>query len=163
MTSDGQRILIAFDGSDASIRAIQKTAELMGAHRKVIIFTAWEANLTAPNVIVVAGGLDPVAPAPNGEKVKQGINASKVHAQQVADSGVEIAAKYGLEASSQIASSSDPTAASIINAITNNKVCLLVVGSHRHGALSSIFLGSTTQTLLHQVVTPMLVIRPDEK
>ena len=153
-----KKILVAFDGSDAAIRAIEKIAELLGSQREVVIFTVWEANLIAPHAIT--SGLTLTS---NREIISQVIHAAQDHAQQVADCGVEIANQCGLKASSRISSNAKSVKASIINAITQHDICLLVVGSHQHGALSSIFLGSTTQALLQEVVLPVLVVRPIER
>ena len=51
-----------------------------------------------------------------------------------------------------------PTAQSILDEVENLKADLIVLGSHKHGFLYQSLFGSITDTILHKIEIPTLVI-----
>ena len=160
MSHSDEKILIAFDGSEASVRAIEQTAHLLGTDRTAIILTVWEPGMLSSRSLPTGGDMESPVPLPDGKEVGYGIQAEREHAQRLSEVGVSLAQDQGLNALSRISHGSLSVAAAIAESVSKEKVCMLAIGAHRHGALSSALLGSTVQNLLHELDTPMLVVRP---
>jgi nucleotide-binding universal stress UspA family protein len=163
MSEANEKIVIAFDGTEASVQAIKQTSELMGTSRELIILTIWEPGLMSNRMTPLYGDMESPIPLPDGKEIEYSIQAEREHAGELADWGVQLAQQQGLKAISRIEYGSDSVSSSIIDCVRKEHACLLVIGAHRHGALASALLGSTTQSLLHQLDTPMLVVRPVSK
>lgn len=156
-----KKIIIAFDGTEASVCAIKQTASLLGTKREVIILTIWEPGLLDSRMIPLSGDMESPIPMPDGQEIEYGIQAEREHAGKVADWGMKLAQQQGLQAIARIDHGAVSAAGAITQFIPKEDACLLVIGAHRHGALSSALLGSTVQNLLHEVDVPMLVVRPE--
>ena len=93
-------ILIAYDGSDTARRAVHDAAELFGS-RQALVMTVWEPGL-ALGVGAMPGDpmslgppVDPVDPFIAAREVD---DASRTHADRVAEEGAELAKSLGLRA-----------------------------------------------------------------
>ena len=54
---------------------------------------------------------------------------------------------------------SGPPAEALVEAAASTEADLLVVGSHGHGAVARVLLGSTTDRVVHLAGCPVLVVR----
>ncbi len=145
-----KHILLATDGSPACDRAAQVAAGLARTHG---------ARLTAVYVV------DPYPYLGIGQANPIGfqayIQAAHAHAGQALSRAVEAAQTVG-EAALQVETRivEEATAAhGIAQTATDEGADLIVMGSHGHGALRKLVLGSVTTRVLAEAVMPVMVVR----
>ena len=155
-------ILIAFDGSNAAIEAVEHAAGLVGDDREAIILTVWEPGLLTAAVAPIPGGLGAPVPPPDVEQVRDLDRSEEQHADRIAAEGVAIASKHGLKATSKVARDVASVASTILEVAEQHDSAAIVIGSKRHSAIASMLLGSTTEAVLHKTSRPLVVIRPPE-
>lgn len=124
------RLVVGFDGSEHSVRALQRAASLAGDNGHVIVVSAIAEN-AAPSDMVVRKGLLEEASATLD--------------------------KHGVPHSS-IEGSGKPAAA-IMKAADEHAASLIVVGSRGRGAAASLLLGSCSYSLVHGAPHDVLVVR----
>lgn len=159
MASNGP-LLIAFDGSPASIEAVERAAGLLGEGREALILVVWEPGLLNAAVAPIPGGLGAPVPPPDIEQVQALDKSEEDHAARIAKEGVEIANSHGLAADSLIARDETSVASTILRVADEKDAAAIVIGSRRHNAIASVLLGSTTEAVLHKTERPLVVIRP---
>jgi nucleotide-binding universal stress UspA family protein len=162
MASNGP-LLIAFDGSPASIEAVERAAGLMGNDREALILVVWEPGLLNAAVAPIPGGLSAPVPPPDIEQVQALDKSEEDHAARIAAEGVEIATSNGLKAQSVVARDETSVASTILRVAEEKDAAAIVIGSRRHNAIASVLLGSTTEAVLHKTSRPLVVIRPTEE
>jgi nucleotide-binding universal stress UspA family protein len=90
-------ILIGYDGSDTARRAVREAAEFFGS-RPALVVTVWEPGLAYQASAMTADptglGPEPVNPA----AAQEVDDASKAHADRVAEDGAALAKSLGLQA-----------------------------------------------------------------
>jgi nucleotide-binding universal stress UspA family protein len=156
-------IVIAFDGSAASERALRAAAELFPG-RKALVISVW--NERAGFEAVQLPPLEPgLPPAPIDVRAAREIEHELQHqAQHMAHHGAELARQAGLDAEGlAVADDVDaPVAETIVNVADERDAAAIVVGGHGHGRISEVLLGSTTRDVIRRSSRPVLVTRePD--
>lgn len=124
------RLVVGFDGSEHSKRALQRAASLAGGNGHVFVVAAIADNAAPSDMVVRKGLLE---------------EASATLAQHgVAHSAIEGTGK---------------PAAAIIKAADENAANMIVVGSRGRGAAASLLLGSCSYSLVHGASHDVLVVR----
>lgn len=139
------KILLAVDGSPISLRAakfVAKLAKAMAEPPQVILFNA-----------------DP--PLMQAVAIKLGLQAAaRYHAENgaYATKAARAALKRAHVAFTEQLVVSEP-AASIVKAAQTGRCDLIVMGSHGHTALQTLFVGSVTAKVIAQGDIPVVVAR----
>lgn len=136
-------ILLAVDGSEHSLNAARKAAELARALKSSEL-----------QVVVVYDPMPPILGDPDFQIV---LNARLEGAQKILQSATEaigeIPSKVNVEAIA-----GDP-AESIISIAETRKCDLIIMGSRGLGRLAGLLLGSATQKVVSLAPCPVLIVR----
>jgi nucleotide-binding universal stress UspA family protein len=149
-----QRILVAVDGSAAAQAAVGLAADLAGKY---------DAELV---LVTVVSDLAPALVSSFGEYARmegiQGPASEYAAGVAIAKSAIDEAEKAARDKGAARISTEmafgDP-AAEIVSAAKAREVDLVVVGSHGHGRLAGLVLGSVSQKVVSHAPCPVLVIR----
>lgn len=147
-------ILFAYDGSEGADAAIAAGAKLI-AHdgADAIVMTVWEPLVVqALRAARLGGGVQvPMDVAAEDEAAKQA-------AEELAEHGVEVAARAGLKASTRaIADDEQGIAESIVAAADDADADLIVLGARGLAGVRA-FLGSVSNRVLQQSPRPVLIV-----
>jgi nucleotide-binding universal stress UspA family protein len=155
-------ILIAFDGSPASRRAVTDAARLFGP-RPALVVTVWEAGLAyaMPQMgteLVPTPIVDPATAL----SIDQGVHSE---AEQVAGEGAELARSLGLDAQPLAVPDERNVPETILHVAEENHASAIVVGSRGLSGVRARLEGSTTKSLLKHASSPVLVVHepPDDR
>jgi len=138
-----KRILVAVDGSDASLKAARMAAD---------IALRFGAKLTL--VHVVPKLLLP--PDVYGLTLAEVEQEHRAYADRLLERAVASLDATGLEVSTSVLYGSPAEAIAEEGAAQD--VGMIVVGSRGHGAVARVFLGSTSDRLVHISTRPVLVV-----
>jgi nucleotide-binding universal stress UspA family protein len=149
-------VLIAYDGSELSRRAVRSAGALLSGARAVVL----HAYEPVPPVLPTAVGGTAPMPGPELGLAAEEAESAERRALDVAREGVREAEGAGLAATPAIvvASGSSGVAGAIVEAARNADASLIVVGSHGRSALRAALLGSVSTAVLHRSDTPVLVV-----
>jgi nucleotide-binding universal stress UspA family protein len=139
------KLLVATDGSpaaEAAVRAGVQLAEEQGA--TVVVLHVVEA------MDVVAPPFGPVAAVPR--------ELGEPHEDDGLATAAEIAHEHGVPAELKLVSGFDVE--TILATADEIDAELIAVGSNRHGAIGTIFLGSVSRRLVKLSKRPVLVVHP---
>jgi nucleotide-binding universal stress UspA family protein len=150
------RLLIAYDGSEASRSAVRAAGGLFPGRDAVVLF-AHEEPPQLERVAVHSGTADPAL-------VKEGLEqlTSEIidRATAIAEQGASLAAEHGLSATPATVATKGGGWAEILGVATERNVDVVVCGTRGRGSLGRALLGSTATSLLHNADRPLLVV-PD--
>ena len=139
-----KKILIACDGSPASLEAVEFGLELVAEH-------AAEAIL-----VHVVPGVE--AMATGGFGVTDAIRHKPTEDERrLLDDAAELAAENGVFATTKLLTGN--TVDEIVAYADSLDVDLIVIGSRGHGGLASALLGSVSRGVLRESKRPVLVVR----
>jgi nucleotide-binding universal stress UspA family protein len=142
-------ILICFDRSDGSRRAIEAAgAQFPG--RKAVVLHVW-----SPIAVMAAayGGLMPL-PSSDEQKLQEA-------AEKLAAEGAELAAKAGLEATSAIAEATfEGIWHTVIEAAKQHGCSVIVIGARGLSTFKSVLLGSVSHGVAQHAHVPVLIVPP---
>jgi nucleotide-binding universal stress UspA family protein len=137
------RILCGVDGSDEGFEAVRQVGRLAIAHGQVTLSNIWNTGAR-----IDLGWSPPVSYAPISapDHVEQSVTA----------------ARQLLPVSLAIATSvvEGPPAPMMVIEASRYDATLVAVGTHGHGRLPGILLGSVATQLLHNAPCPVLIARP---
>ena len=139
------RILLAIDGSSHTQKMLTYLTthdELFGNHNEYTLLT-------------VESALPPRARAAVGKEIVDGYHADE--AAKVMAPATEFLARHGLTVKSEW--KVGPAGETIASHADNGQFDLLVMGSHGHGALGNLVMGSVVTQVLARSKVPVLLIR----
>jgi nucleotide-binding universal stress UspA family protein len=151
-------ILIGYDGSPASERAVQEAGSLLGP-RPALVVVVWESGT---GFALVA---DPtLTPAPIDLRAALEIDRALYEgAQRLAHQGANRACDAGLEAEGLAVADELTVAETLLRIAKERDVAAIVIGSHGHNALREVLLGSTTRDVIKRATWPVIVVRGEDK
>ena len=151
------RLLLAFDGSDLSQRAIERAGEMLRGSNAVVL-TVYEPVVPALPTPMGAG----LAAEATGMRFDQerADEAEAERARQLATEGQRLAQRAGLTASAETARAGGKAgiADAIVEKAREIDATLIAVGSHGRSALGAALLGSVSSAVLHRSTLPVLVV-----
>ena len=148
-------IVIAYDGSHHARAAVERAGVLLPAHAAIVIcvwapvvVSASSAMLGAPGGVLMESdyGLDAVA---------------RERAIQLAEEGVELASRAGLNAHARAVQGTGAAWHGIVRCADELDAALIVTGTRGRSAMAAALLGSTAQGILHHAHRPVLVVAGD--
>jgi nucleotide-binding universal stress UspA family protein len=155
-------VLIAFDGTPASRKALRAAAELF-APRPAVVVVVWEAGRGFELANLPSLGLDTgLAPLDlrTAAKLDQQLYDA---ARRLAQQGAALAREGGLAAEGRTVADEGDVADSLVQVAQELAAQVLVVGAHGHGALSELLLGSTSRAVVKYAPCPVLVVRGENE
>ena len=142
-------ILVAVDFSDVTDAVVEAAYDQAMASRGVLKFV----HVCAPEPDFVGYGSTPVYNVDVREK-------TMVHETKKLEKIAERMEERGVESSTLLLEG--PIVESLLSEIGDDKYDMIVTGSHGHGALFNLVVGSVTSALLHHSKVPVLVV-PSKK
>ena len=153
-------ILVAYDGSDTARRAVREAAELFGS-RKALVVTVWEPGLLYETSAMTADptdlGPEPVDPA----AAREVDDASKVHADRVAEDGAALANSLGLQSEALAVADEGNVADAIVELARKRDVAAIVVGSRGLTGIRARLEGSTSSAVAKHASCPVVLVHDD--
>ncbi|ALC06907.1 hypothetical protein CDES_12815 [Corynebacterium deserti GIMN1.010] len=141
-------MLVAFDGSPESRRALEYAAKLLKP-KKVEILTAWEPlhRQAARAMTLTTLGADPEDPAQTG-------------ALETCRDGVALAESLGLQARAHLVESATAVWSAIVDAADELRPDVIVTGTRGISGWKSLWQSSTADSVLHHAAVPVFVVPP---
>jgi nucleotide-binding universal stress UspA family protein len=151
-------IIIGFDGTPASERALREAAPLLAPH-PVLVVVVWEAGRAFELATLPIRGFEPppaVLDIRTGFELDQAMYEA---AQRTAQHGEALARQVGLDAESLVVADDVTVADTLIRLAREYDSPAIVIGTHGHRALSELLLGSTSQDVIRRAPCPVMVVR----
>lgn len=150
-------VLIGYDGSAASDRAVHAARAVVVADRAIVV-TVWEPNLTS---LVQPGigelSLSGATMDPRTEQVFE--VAMKRSAEQINARGKQVAGAAGYaDTVAVVEAEGGDIATTLIRLAAEHDAVAIVVGSHGHGGFVARVMGTTSSSLVRDATCPVLVI-----
>jgi nucleotide-binding universal stress UspA family protein len=139
-----KRILVAVDGSDASIKA---------AHMAADIALRFGAKLTLAHVVPKLL----LPPDVYGLTIAEVEKEHRAYADRLLEKAVASLDEPGIDVTTVVLYGSPAEA--IAEEAAASDIGMIVVGSRGHGAVARVFLGSVSDRLVHIGPKPVLVVR----
>jgi nucleotide-binding universal stress UspA family protein len=149
------KVLIATDGSDFATESAARALELIGGDHDITVISVVSPVL--PTTVPVAT-LDAVPAMPDPETEARLADEQKAQAQYAVD---QIARLVGTAPALRV-DMGDP-ADVICRVAAEDGFDLIVIGSHGHGWLQRVLIGSTSNHVMHHAPCPVLVMRRPEE
>jgi nucleotide-binding universal stress UspA family protein len=153
-----QPVIIGFDGTPASERALREAAALL-APRPAIVVVVWEAGRAFELATLPIRGFEP---PPTVVDIRVGFELDQAMyeaAQRTAQHGEALARDAGLDARSMVVADEVTVADTLIRLAREFDSPAIVVGAHGHRALAELLLGSTSQDVIRRAHCPVMVVR----
>jgi nucleotide-binding universal stress UspA family protein len=150
------RLLIAYDGSELSQRAIERAGEILPACAAVVL-TVYEP---VTPVLPTPMGAAMAADAAVGFDDEHAAETVRRRAGEVAQAGAHLARQVGLTVQTQTACAHGTAgiADAIVEKAAEAGATLIVLGSHGRSVLGAALLGSVSCAVLHRSALPVLVV-----
>jgi nucleotide-binding universal stress UspA family protein len=140
-----KRFLIATDGSQAAEAAVQAGVQLAGEQKAGVV------------LLHVVDATDVVAP-PFGPILVNPVELGTAEDDPALAHAAEVAQDHGVSFELRLVAGFDYE--TIVATADEIDAELIAVGSNRHGALGTVFLGSVSKELLRRTNRPVLVVHP---
>ncbi|WP_214364460.1 universal stress protein [Pseudonocardia sp. H11422] len=151
-------VLIAFDGTPASRRALHDAAVVL-APRPAVVVVVWEAGRAFDLADIPSRALEPgLAPIDMRTAVELD-QAMYRQARRLAKQGAALARKNGLDATGRVVADDRTVPDTLVEVASELDAQTLVLGAHGHGTLSELLLGSTSRAVLEKAPCPVMVVR----
>jgi nucleotide-binding universal stress UspA family protein len=147
-------MVVGFDGSPPSERALERAGTLAGAHGTVVVVTASPSRLP-PGVTS-----EPILDAPPPEERNAMLQRSRAMLQRsraMLQRSRALLQEHGTQAT-LVATDSDPVEA-LIQAARDQRAELIVVGHTGSGYVTRALLGSTAENVVRHAPCDVLVVR----
>jgi nucleotide-binding universal stress UspA family protein len=151
-------VVIGFDGTSVSERAVVEAAGLL-APRRALVVVVWEAGRAFDLAEAPSRVLDAPAASFDLRTAAQMDQAMYADAQRLAQWGAMLANESGLQAQGLAVADEVTVADTLVRLAVEQESEAVVVGAHRHGRLSELLLGSTSQEILRRAPCPVVVVR----
>ena len=151
-------IVIGYDGSPASRRAIDECGALFTRHEALVV-VVWEAGLgfsIVENVPEIAAVPLDIRAALDTEK------ALYEGAQQLAHQGAQLAEKAGLEAEGLVVADDITIAETILRVANERDAQAIALGTDGIG-LTDVLIGGTTRAVIQHSTRPVVVVREPKR
>lgn len=148
--------LIGYDGSDDARAAVTYVRRLLH-ERPALIAHAWCSPMTPSFSEVYA-----LVPADDGAEDQALERLYRSHAQDIADDGVDFAARNGLEARPIVVNHQAGPWRELAAVAQAEGAAVIVVGCRGRGPIAGTVLGSVSAGLVHHADVPVLVVRGDQ-
>jgi nucleotide-binding universal stress UspA family protein len=151
-------IIIGFDGTPASERALREAGTLL-APRPALVVVVWEAGRAFELATLPIRGFEP---PPTVVDIRTGFELDQAMyeaAQRTAQHGEALAREAGLDAESMVVADDVTVADTLIRLAREVDSPAIVVGAHGHRALSELLLGSTSRDVIQRAPCPVMVVR----
>lgn len=160
MADDVRPVVVAFDGSAASRKAVTACSQLF-PNRRLVVVSVWEPGL-AMELAPLHSGMEwePALPSP-GEMFAVD-RAQQDRAGRMAEIGAQLARACGAQAEATPVADSSDIAETIATAAEEYDACAVVVGSRGLGTVKSSLFGSTSRGVLQHCARPVLVVTERE-
>jgi nucleotide-binding universal stress UspA family protein len=149
-------VVIGYDGSPVADRALAEAAGLLSP-RTALVVTVWEAGRAFESAWPV--GLEVPVPVVDIRAALEMEQAAYESAERTAMQGAGRALSMGLQAESLVVADETSIAGTLIRVAEERDASALVIGAHRHGALSEVLLGSTSRDVVRHAPCPAIVVR----
>jgi nucleotide-binding universal stress UspA family protein len=147
-------VVIGYDGSPAAEAALCEAAPLL-APSPALVVVVWEAGLAFE-----LAELPTIPPAPIDIRAAIEIDEKLYErAQRLAQQGAALACAAGLEAEGLAVADVATPGATLVRIIRESDARAVVLGSHGHGGLTEVLLGSTSREVMGQAPCPVVVVR----
>ena len=153
-------VIIGFDGSPTSQRAVREAAALF-APRRALVAVVWEAGRAFEAA---------TTPALEAPPVTLEIPAALAADQDAADAaertahhGVALAKDLGLEATGLAVADDGTVADTLIRLAGKHDAQAIVLGTHGRGGVVKRLLGSTSDEVLRHAACPVVLVRDDDR
>ena len=145
------RILVAVDSSDTASKALGEAIRLAGAlQAKLCITHALDEGSLAQHALGIGTFID-------ADKVKKEMRAA---AEKLLDAAVATAAAAGVTAERRLTESERKRPAEqIVDAATDWRADLVVVGTHGRRGVERLLVGSVAENLTRMSTTSLLMVR----
>jgi nucleotide-binding universal stress UspA family protein len=153
-------VVIAYDGSEGAERGVREAGALLGA-RPALVVVVWKAGLGFELAELPAStiGLPPAA-----IDIRTALEIDRElseRAQQLAQKGAGLARHAGFEAEG-LAIAEDPEVPvdeTIVGVARERDAQAAVVGTHGHGPVGEVLLGSVSRGVIRRAPCPVVVVR----
>lgn len=160
LMSTASPILIGYDGSDTARRAVHEAAELFGSRRALVV-TVWEPGLAYETSAMTADPAGQV-PEPVDSAAAQVVDdASRAHADRVAEEGAALAKSLGLQAEALAVADEGNVADAIVELAGKRDAAAIVVGSRGLSGLRARLEGSTSNAVAKHASCPVVLVHED--
>jgi nucleotide-binding universal stress UspA family protein len=146
-------VLLASDGSDLAARALARGVEVLGSGHRFVVLAV------VPPAFVPATPLAPMDTHPTMSDLDLEEEVEQEEEHEAARSLRSLVASLGIEAE-QLVLVGEP-GPTICGAATDLPADVIVLGSHGHGWLKRVLLGSVSQYVLQHAPCPLLVVRAE--
>jgi nucleotide-binding universal stress UspA family protein len=143
-------ILICYDGSPSSKRALAKAAAVLDGEHAVILHV-W----SPPERYLADAFSTRDSSGPSYEELTELV---RKRAQEIAEEGVKLADTLGLEAEATQAESDSSVWRTILDVAERQDVDLIVAGTHGETAVEPALLGSVSNALAHHSDRAVLIV-----
>jgi nucleotide-binding universal stress UspA family protein len=143
------KILIAVDGSDASLRGARFAGRLASQLKERTLALLY-VRPSHTGALVSMGAPGPVPES----RLEQELSAVE---HEVLGEASRVLREFGLDASQHVETGTPASA--ICRMAAQGSFDLVVLGSRGHGELKSLFVGSTTDAVIHSACCPALIVR----
>jgi len=153
-------VIIGFDGSPTSQRAVREAAALF-APRRALVAVVWEAGRAFEAATTPALEAPPVTlEIPAALAADQ--DAADA-AERTAQHGVALAKDLGLEATGLAVADHGTVADTLIRLAGKHDAQAIVLGTHGRGGVVKRLLGSTSDEVLRHAACPVVLVRDDDR
>jgi nucleotide-binding universal stress UspA family protein len=157
-------VVVAYDGSDESERALHAAVELFPG-RRLLVVSVWEPGFNAYLTVPDSTGLtpDPSYRVPDPAEIAAIDTAHHDHAGTMAETGAATARRLGADAQALPVEDAKGVAETVVEVALEHDAAAIAMGARGQGALRSLVFGSTSKRLLHEARCPVLVVRAEAK
>ncbi len=150
------KILVAFDGSEQSKRAIEYAADMANTNKGKLIVLTVVPRVTLPVFPDEGFGTVPVTTTQDWAEYQDKMNASYKKSQD--DAMKDVKTRYPKLSAEAILLEGRPSS-TIVEQAEKNQADLIVMGSRGIGGISGWILGSTSRRVVESCTKPVLVIK----